>query len=367
MNKFTGTRGVTETVTAAYVMTQGKFGRDGVGGRTGFLAGVRREKTETESYGYVRNRVPSSTTQQTADPVGTAQRDYTNNRRELHGEYTKSFPSVHLTHEVNRNIKARLSWSTSFGRPSMSNLLPNESVNETNKTLTVNNPSLLPMVATNWDATLDYYFEPVGVVSVGWFHKTMKDYILTGIDGGIISTSQNNEYSGEYGGYTLLTSANGGTAYLQGWEITYQQQLTFLPGLLKRLSVAANYTQLDTHGNFGGVAPRSSGQVAGFIPRTANASLSWRHRGFSSRVIVNHTGRYLTSYSATTPGLNLYRDNRTITNAGVGYQWRPALGFNIDVNNVFNEPQRLYRYIPDRMQSIFIPGTTVTFSVSGQF
>ena len=113
--------------------------------------------------------------------------------------------------------------------------------------------------------------------------------------------------------------------------------------------------------------PRSSGQVAGFIPRTANVSLSWRHRGFSSRVLVNHTGRYLTAYSATNAALNVYRDNRTITSVGVGYQVRPTVSLNVDVNNLFNEPQRLYRYIPDRLRDIYIPGTTVTFSVGGQF
>ena len=366
-NIYTGTRGVQEVVTAGYVMAQGKLGASGVLGRTNYLAGVRREKTETESYGWVRTRVPSTAAQQRADPVGSAARDYANTRRELHGDYTKSFPSVHLTHDVTRQIKARLSWSTSFGRPSMSNLLPNETANETASTLTVNNPSLLPMLATNWDATLDYYFEPVGNLSVGWFHKTLNDYIVSGIDGGTIGTGANNGFDGEYGGFTLLTSANAGTAYVQGWEISYQQQFTFLPGLLKGLSFAANYTQLDTHGDFGETVSRSSGQVAGFIPRTANFSLSWRHRAISSRVLVNHTGRYLTTYSATSAAANVYRDNRTITNVGVGYQLRPTVSLNVDVNNLFNEPQRLYRYIPDRMRDIYIPGTSVTFSVSGQF
>jgi outer membrane receptor protein involved in Fe transport len=68
-----------------------------------------------------------------------------------------------------------LSWSTSFGRPPLSNLAPSESVNETNQTLTISNPSLLPQHAKNWDASLDYYFEPVGNLSIGWFHKTIKD------------------------------------------------------------------------------------------------------------------------------------------------------------------------------------------------
>ena len=53
------------------------------------------------------------------------------------------------------------------------------------------------------------------------------------------------------GNWTLYTSANAGTAYVQGWEFSYQQQFTFLPGLLKGLSGSLNYTIIDTHGNFG--------------------------------------------------------------------------------------------------------------------
>lgn len=55
------------------------------------------------------------------------------------------------------------------------------------------------------------------------------------------------------------------------------------------------------------------------------------------------------------------------SNAGVAYQFRPSLGFSMDVGNVFNEPQAFYRGIPDWMQSMIIPGTTLTFGVSGRF
>ncbi|HUR58349.1 MAG TPA: TonB-dependent receptor, partial [Opitutaceae bacterium] len=210
MQRFTGTRRVTETVTAGYVMAQGRISN------TGFLAGVRVEDTETNSWGWVRARVPSTPAQQAADPIGSALRDYANTRRELHGSYTKSFPSVHLTQDISPNWKARLSWSTSFGRPPMTSLLPNETVNETQGTLTVNNPALLPQSAKNWDASLEYYFEPVGSVSVGWFHKKISDFIVSGIASGTIGTGVDNGYNGEFGGLTRLSSANAGTAYVQG-------------------------------------------------------------------------------------------------------------------------------------------------------
>jgi TonB-dependent receptor len=365
--KYTGTRGVTEGVTAGYLMTQGRFGTEGWLGRTGFLAGVRRERTDTESYGWVRARFASTPAQQLADPVGTAERDYAANRRVTEGRYTKSFPSVHLTHDITRNLKARLSWSTSFGRPAMTNLMPNETVNETNDTVTINNPSLLPQMAENWDATLEYYFEPVGSFSVGWFHKSIEDYIVSGIQSGIVPGGADNGYNGEYEGFTRLTTANAGTAIVQGWEFSYQQQFTFLPGLLRGLSGSINYTVIDTHGDFGGTAYRRTGEVAGFIPKAGNVILSWRYRGFSTRVLYNFTGEHITSYSATSPALNLYRYDRKTVSLGMAYQLRPAVSLTLDVANLFNEPQRLYIGTPDRMQNTIINFVTITAGVSGRF
>jgi TonB-dependent receptor len=364
---YTGTRAVEETVTAGYVMAEGRLGRSGLLQRTGYLTGVRTEKTEMGSWGWVRAHSGSTAAQQAADPGGAAQRDYADTRRELSGSYTKSFPSAHLTHEVNRNFKGRVSWSTSFGRPAMNNALPNETFNDTAQTLTINNPSLLPQTATNWDATLDYYFEPVGNVSVGWFHKTIKDFIVSGINAGTVPTGTNNGYGGEFGGYTILTTANAGTAVVQGWELSYQQQMTFLPGLLKTLGVMLNYTQLTTHGDFGGTANLSSGQVAGFIPKTANAIVSWRYRRFSSRILVNYTGDYISSYTAASVGRNLYRFDSTRVDVGLAYELRPSLRLTCDISNPFNEPQVLYRGIPDQMQNWTHTGTTITLGIAGRF
>jgi TonB-dependent receptor len=359
--RFTGTRSVTETVTSGYVMGQGRVGS------TSLLAGVRTEKTETGSWGWVRARTATTAAQQAADPVGSALKDYGNTRRELAGGYTKSFPSIHLTQDLSRQLKARLSWSTSFGRPAMTNLLPNETANESAQTLTVNNPSLLPQTATNWDASLEYYFEPVGTLSVGWFHKTIRDYIVNGINTGTIGTGTDNGYSGEYGGFTRLTSANAGTAYVQGWEFSYLQQFTFLPGFLKGLGTSANLTLLASHGDFGGTSVRGSGQVPELVPRSGNVSVFWRHRGFTSRVMVNYNGTYLIEYADGSPARNRYISARTVINAGIGYQIRPALTFSIDVNNLTDAPQAAYRGIPDQMQFKLFGGTTITAGINGRF
>jgi iron complex outermembrane recepter protein len=359
---YVGGRGVTETTKAGYIMAQGRIGH------TGFIAGVRTEKTEDDSFGWVKSRLTVSTAaEQAADPEAAAAKDYANSRREIHGNYTKSFPSVHLTQDITSNLKARLSWSNSFGRPPLNNLYPSETASDTNRTVTVPNPELRPQIAESWDADLSYYFEPVGSLSAGWFHKTIKDYFVNGIELGTIGTGADNGYGGDYGGYTKLGQANLGTAIVQGWEFNYLQQFTFLPGVLKGLAASANYTLLDTHGNFGGAVTRTTGQVAGFVPRSANVSLSWRYRRFSSRVTINRTGSYLRNFTAVGSGANLYTRARTVTNVGLGYQIRPSLSLSLDVNNIFNEPQSWYRGVPDQLAQIYIPGVTVTCGLSGRF
>lgn len=359
--RYIGTREVTEVTQAAYLMGQGKIGD------TSFIAGVRVEDTEDESWGWVRSRTGSTAAEQAADPVGAAERDYANNRREISGSYRQTLPSVHLTHDIRSNFKARLSWSNSYGRPPLSNSLPNETVSEANQTLTINNPSLKPQTAENWDAGLEYYFEPAGSVQVNWFHKTIDDYFVDGIIAGTVGSGADNGYNGEYSGFTLLTRANLGTAVVQGWEFSYRQQFTFLPGLLKGFGLFANYTRLETHGNFGGTIERGTDEVPGFVPETANLSLSWRYRGFGTRVNVNYTGEYLNAFTSAGSGRNQYITERMVVNLGLSYQVRPQLNFSVDVGNVFNEPQQFYRGVPANMSEYRLPGVTVTVGVSGRF
>jgi iron complex outermembrane recepter protein len=361
MLKYTGQNAITETISAGYVMTQGKFKN------TGFLGGVRMEKTEDESYAFVASRTPSTAAQRLADPAGAAAIDYARTQRRNSGDYTKSFPSIHVTQDFTRNLRGRVSWSTSFGRPPLSNLVPVETANDTNRTLTISNPSLRPQTAENVDAALEYYFEPVGSLSVTYFHKKIEDYFVAGIASGAVGTGGDNGFGGEYPGYTILTRSNLGTATVEGWEFAYHQQFTFLPGLLRGFSATLNYTVLDAAGNFGGTVQRTTGQVAGFIPRTGNAIFSWQYRKFRVSTVTNYVSDWLRNFTAVGSGQNLYTRKRVTTNVGVSYQVRPWLSFNIDSQNVFSAVQSWYRGSPDNMAQIYIPGPTVTFSVSGRF
>ncbi|MBM3864631.1 MAG: hypothetical protein FJ381_01875 [Verrucomicrobia bacterium] len=80
-----------------------------------------------------------------------------------------------------------------------------------------------------------------------------------------------------------------------------------------------------------------------------NASFSWRRGGFSTRVLFTYTGDYISSYSSGAAGRNLYRRERRLWNWSCAYQFRSAFGVTLDVDNLTNAPQLLYRGIPDQI------------------
>ncbi|PAW65787.1 MAG: hypothetical protein B9S34_09935 [Opitutia bacterium Tous-C1TDCM] len=350
-----------ELITGYYVMTQGRIGRNG------FLGGIRREVTETTGLARIRSRVLTTTAQRDADPIGSAARDFATAYENV-GKYGQNFPSVHLWRDLTPNLKLRGAWTTSFGRPSLANALPSFSFNDTNQTVSLGNPALLPQRAKNWDFGLEFYFEPAGSFSVGWFHKTINDFILTGRETGLVGVGADNGFEGQYEGYKILQSINAGTAIAQGWEFAYQQQFRFLPGLLRTLRFNANFTVINAHGDFGGTTYLKNSQVNGFIPRTGNASFSWDYKKFGVSMTYNYTSESIrNAYNVANPSRNQYLKPRELVNLNLRYQLRPNVTLTFGVANLFNEPQIYYRGFADQLETFLIQGTTITAGVEGRF
>jgi TonB-dependent receptor len=356
---FIGTRSLREQVDAAYVQGQARFGKLNV------VAGVRAERTEFEGVAYTASLTPTTTAQRNIDPIGSARADYAGNRRVLTGEQTDWFPGVHLVYHITPNLQSRLSYSNSIGRPPGTQLLPTYTVNTTTEIVTLGNPDLKPQTSENWDATLEYYFEPVGQLSAGYFRKDLKDFLVTRTIGTVASGSDNG-FGGSYQGFAINGPSNAGSAKIDGWELNYQQQFTFLPGVLRGLGFSANYTKLYTSGDYGETGVRSTSDVARFTPETVNAALNFNYRSIGVRVLYSYMADTLWDYSTDASRLR-YRSARELVNLGATYRLNRGITLSIDLANAFNEPQDYYRALPDRLERSTFNGTTITFGVSGRF
>ncbi|MEP0190285.1 MAG: TonB-dependent receptor [Erythrobacter sp.] len=96
------------------------------------------------------------------------------------GNYNELLPRVNLIADLTDNLALRASWTEDLRRPDFNDLSTSTSFpTGPNNAVSIGNPSLSPETVTSFDASLDWYFAPASVISVGFFHKTRTNLFQT--------------------------------------------------------------------------------------------------------------------------------------------------------------------------------------------
>ncbi|MBI5690626.1 MAG: TonB-dependent receptor [Verrucomicrobia bacterium] len=285
-------------------------------GRLNLLGGVRFEETRVG-----------------AEANNTDPRNPAVARVRRQRSYNDYFPGLHLRYAVRPNLTARASVTTGAARPNMSDLYPTTTVsyNATTGlgTVTQNAAGLRPQHSLNYDLTLEYYLEPAGLFSVGYFRKNITRFLVRTSDE--IDYGPDNGFDGAFGGFTLNTTSTGGKAKVEGWETNYTQQLRFLPRPFNGFAIFGNYTSLKTEG----IYATGARALAGFIPRTANAGTTFRWRKLEARLAWRSTSAQLRSYNANIYSQSSFRPYET-TDFSLKYAFSPRYGLYFDAINIGN-------------------------------
>lgn len=202
---------VDSRVTSAYAMNTYTFGNWTV------YAGLRLEQTDVHTL---------SLNQTLANPTLT-----------LPGSqiYLDFLPSASLTWHANDGSDIRFAYYEGIARPEPYYLTTAESVDYTTNpyTYTIGNPGLVPEHGQDLDLMFEHYFTSAGVVRIGYFYKYLSDPIIS---------VQTRPTSGPYAGFLLDQPTNAGHAWVDGVEMDFNQQFTYLPSALSGLGIDANYT-----------------------------------------------------------------------------------------------------------------------------
>ena len=355
---YTFRRIMEEGVDAGYVQLQAKLF-----GRLNVLGGVRHERVTTDTFNFFRSRSTPIATE--PDHFRRAALDF--RAQTTSGEYSKSFPSVHFAYDITPNLKARASWSTSYGRPTLQQLVPAVTVSDALQTVTIGNPSIKPQESENIDLKLEYYFKNNGMFSVGVFKKDITDYIGGNVSSGLtVPNSPDNGFDGLYGGYTIFRPTNLGDAQFEGVEIDFRQRLSFLPGALKGLTVSANYTYQRTKGRFTGATVLNTRQVPGIIPRLFNARLLYNYKKLGASFDASFQGDHAIVFS-TTAGVSRFRSDLLRYNAGLTWRLRPDATLFLNFANITEEGPEQYFVHESRVRTRNISPSAIKFGVTGQF
>ncbi len=352
------------------------------------LAGVRYEKTKTEGrafddIGGARAVAISGTTN--TNDLGYITARY-GSRVTKEKTYDNFFPSMQVRYEPSRNVVIRGAYFASILRPDFGNVAGGVSVNDNiPPTFTVSNATLKPETAHNFDVRVEYYFEPVGVVSLGAFRKDITDIQLQTtslIDTASIppALAQQGYDAAALNGAFITQNVNGGDSSVWGIEADYSQQLSFLPGAWRGLGTFANATYIKPED----VRLFSLTAEDGVPEWAFNAGLSWKWKGFSAQVKYNwrdQSIRAITGVTVSTEGViaptpptgangsNRYQYTaaRKQVDLNMEYQLHRSATIFFNISNVFDEGS--VQFVENRawLQRHGQFGARYTLGVKGSF
>jgi TonB-dependent receptor len=380
---------IKETISSAFVMDTTKIRNDLTA-----LVGVRYEKTETAGKGFDDIGNPDAVAISGTTNTNSASYIYARygSRIERTKSYDNFFPSAQLRYEPKRNLIVRAAYFTSIQRPDFQNVVGGVSVNDVNGApfaFTANNTELEPETAQNFDVQVEYYFEPVGVISFGVFKKDLKNIqiqVTQIIDQANVPQSilDLGFTPAELGANSTISQRiNAGDTSVAGAELSYQQELSFLPGWARGFGVTANLTYVKPEDDRLFVLT-SGGD--GIPEWTGNLVLRYKLKNFSAQIsgnwtdarITTLTGVNLDQYGVITvpPGSQTgannanrveWTDSRIVYGLNLSYKLHRYATLFANVNNITNEPQ--YRYFDNtfNVSRHGEYGATINLGVKGSF
>ncbi len=250
--------------------------------------------------------------------------------------YDNFLPAVHLRYALNDDMIFRAAWTNSLARPNYYDLVPYVYIEDEEDVFT-GNPDLDPTTSMNFDLMAEYYFQSVGLVSIGAFYKDIDDFIYF--------SSTDNDLGG-----STLTPQNSGSGSITGFEVAAQRQLDFLPGALKGIGVYVNYTYNSS--NVNGVANEDGDVREGLdLPGTAdhlfNASLSFENAKFIIRASVNYSSDYIDEVGDDA-FFDRYYDEQLFIDVNASYAITKNWRIFAEANNLTNQPLRYYQGVESR-------------------
>jgi TonB-dependent receptor len=211
-------------------------------------------------------------------------------------------PSAQLRYSINDSSDIRAVYGRGISRPDPYQLVPYivEDQSTTPYTITIGNTTLVAEHANDYDILYEKFLPSVGMIETGYFYKALSLPIYSQQS---IIPATGNPLSQAYAGDLELQVVNGDHAHVQGFELAYQQHMTYLPGVLKYARINTNLTYTESR-NFNLTNRTDSPALVGQAPLTWNISPSYSTKRALVTVGVSHNGANIYAYQYQSSGPN---------------------------------------------------------------
>jgi iron complex outermembrane receptor protein len=311
---------VNEKDTALYL--QANFEGEGWSGNLG----VRYVQTK-EDINYNTSN-PSQFT--TSGPItGSAFGDYY--RNSYNHDYGKFLPSANLKLDVTDDLVARFAASQTMTRPDYSALAGSVVLDDLTHTGSGGNPQLEPLISSNFDAALEWYFAPRGLLSASVYDMALKNYVNFGNETIQYKDQQASHDAGQdvFSPYEVAvpTNVNG---HVKGVELNYIQPIG------DNFGVQANYT-------YANGSATDDKPLQGTSKNTFNFSTYFENSLFNARVSYTYRSEFYAGVSRTD---NYFQQGIGNLAVSLGYNINQWMALSLDAMNLNNPTLKYYTANP---------------------
>ncbi|MBS0217063.1 MAG: TonB-dependent receptor [Proteobacteria bacterium] len=230
-------------------------------------------------------------------------------------------PSANFKYDLSSNLVLRLAGSQTQTLPDYSALGASSWGSDLDKTGGGGNPKLKPVLSTNFDANLEWYFMPRGLLSAGVYSMNMKDYVAYGVQTQMLFS----ELTHQLEAYKVAMPINA-NAKVKGVELVYEQPIG------KNFGVTANYTYAD--GSSSHTWADGSHNLLGTSKNTYNIGAYFENDTFGARVSYTRRSSFLIGLSGANP---YYQASFGTMSASLSYKATKWLSVSLDALNL-NDP-----------------------------
>ncbi|HWY25708.1 MAG TPA: TonB-dependent receptor, partial [Nevskia sp.] len=290
-------------------------------GRFGVLGGLRVEGTRDSSDAFQTTAGSDAIT-----PVHAS-----------HG-YTNFFPSLQGRFEIQPDLIARATYSSTLARPGFNQANTSQSVDLGSGIVTTGNPSLKPATAQGFDLTIEQYLKGAGILSAGVFDKEISNYI--------VGNELFNQSLPQYPGVPLrfITFSNAGHSHARGFEFNWEQRFRELPGIWNGLGASFNYTYVDSKFE---IRPGEASPLPSTSRNTWNAAMFYEKYGLSLRLAGYSVSKDLFAIGSDKTS-DVYNAQRTNMDFGSSYTFIEHWAVYFNAKNLLDTPHKFYEGTAER-------------------
>lgn len=277
-------------------------------------------------------------------------------------DFSYWLPSANLSLNFSEDLTLRLAAAKVVARPSLNQVSASFVPNTVSMTGSRGNPNLRPFEATQYDATLEWYFARSSSLTGALFYKKVDSFTVT-----TVTREYVPGFSDRFGLFDISQPQNGEDGSIKGFEVAYQHAFRFLPAPFDNLGIQANYTYVDSSTPLIDAITGEQLPLPGLSRDSYTLIGYYEDDTFAVRVAYTYRSKYLNSVGGAASGGNTYIDGRGQLDASAQINLTRNLRLTFEGINLTKAIDRQYLGEPDRLTFSAQEDRRIFFGVAASF